>query len=47
MTERKTKHPANWMEQSPVEPRADHSGYFPNTEHLGEDEMRRKETTND
>lgn len=30
----------NWMEQSPVEPRADHSGYFPNTEHLGPDEMR-------
>jgi ribonuclease Z len=30
----------NWMEQSPVEPRADHSGYFPNTEHLGADEMR-------
>ena len=30
----------NWMEQSPVEPRADHSGYFPNTESLGPDEMR-------
>ena len=40
MVERKTKRPTNWMEQSPVEPRADHSGYFPNTEHLGKDEMR-------
>jgi ribonuclease Z len=28
------------MEQSPVEPREQHSGYFPNTEHLGKDEMR-------
>lgn len=28
------------IEQSPVEPRADHSGYFPNTEYLGKDEMR-------
>ena len=38
---RKTKHQnANWVEQSPVEPRADHSGYFPNTEYLGPDEMR-------
>ena len=26
--------------QSPVEPRADHSGYFPNTEYLAPDEMR-------
>jgi ribonuclease Z len=33
-------HEGNWVEQSPVEPRADHSGYFPNTEHLGPDEMR-------
>ena len=33
-------HEANWLEQSPVEPRAEHSGYFPNTEYLGEDEMR-------
>jgi len=33
-------HGGNWVEQSPVEPRADHSGYFPNTEYLGEDEMR-------
>ena len=40
MVQRTTKHPTNWMEQSPVEPRTDHSGYFPNTEHLGEDEMR-------
>jgi ribonuclease Z len=30
----------NWMEQSPVEPRAAHSGYFPNAEYLGADEMR-------
>ena len=30
----------NWMEQSPVEPREEHSGYFPNTEHLDSDEMR-------
>ena len=30
----------NWMEQSPVEPRAEHSGYFPNTEHLAPDEFR-------
>jgi ribonuclease Z len=34
------KNHGNWMEQSPVEPRADHSGYFPNTEFLGSDEMR-------
>ena len=46
MTEGKRKHGligqnhGNWMEQSPVEPRADHSGYFPNTESLGPDEMR-------
>ena len=33
-------HESNWMEQSPVEPRAEHSGYFPNTEYLGKDEMR-------
>jgi len=26
--------------QSPVEPRAQHTGYFPNTEYLGPDEMR-------
>jgi ribonuclease Z len=38
---RKTKHQnAGWVEQSPVEPRADHSGYFPNTEYLGPGEMR-------
>ena len=37
---RKTKHPSDSLEQSPVEPRADHSGYFPNTEYLGADEMR-------
>ena len=30
----------SWLEQSPVEPRAEHSGYFPNTEYLGKDEMR-------
>jgi ribonuclease Z len=30
----------NWVEQSPVEPREDHTGYFPNTESLGPDEMR-------
>ena len=39
----KTRKPGdhgNWMEQSPVEPREEHSGYFPNTEHLGKDEMR-------
>jgi len=30
----------NWLEQSPVEPREERSGYFPNTEHLGSDEMR-------
>jgi len=29
-----------FLEQSPVEPRADHTGYFPNTEYLGKDEMR-------
>ena len=46
MTEGKRKHGligqnhGNWMEQSPVEPRADNSGYFPNTESLGPDEMR-------
>ena len=34
------KHPQNWMKQSPVEPREDHSGYFPNTEYLGKNEMR-------
>jgi len=33
-------HQGNWVEQSPVEPRAEHSGYFPNTEYLGENEMR-------
>ena len=46
MAEDKRKHGligqnhGNWEEQSPVEPRADHSGYFPNTESLGPDEMR-------
>jgi len=29
-----------FLEQSPVEPRAEHTGYFPNTEYLGKDEMR-------
>ncbi len=37
---RHPEHPANWIDQSPVEPRADHSGYFPNTESLADDEMR-------
>ena len=44
MTERKHglvhHHESQFVEQSPVEPRADHSGYFPNTEYLGKDEMR-------
>ena len=30
----------NWMEQSPVGPRADHSGYFPDPEQSGPYEMR-------
>ena len=33
-------HEDNWVEQSPVEPRAEHSGYFTNTEHLNPDETR-------
>ena len=33
-------HEANWMEQDPTKGRAEHSGYFPNTEDLGADEMR-------
>ncbi len=37
---RTTKHPSDSLDQSPVEPRAEHSGYFPNTEYLGADEMR-------
>jgi ribonuclease Z len=33
-------HEANWMEQDPTKARAEHSGYFPNTEDLSPDEMR-------
>jgi ribonuclease Z len=33
-------HEANWMEQDPTKARAEHSGYFPNTEDLGSEEMR-------
>jgi ribonuclease Z len=43
MTQRKhglSSSPADQPTQSPVEPRADHSGYFPNTEYLAPDEMR-------
>ncbi|MDH3959100.1 MAG: MBL fold metallo-hydrolase [Actinomycetota bacterium] len=43
MTQRKhglSPKPAEQPAQSPVEPRADHSGYFPNTEYLAPDEMR-------
>lgn len=33
-------HEANWMEQDPTKARAEHSGYFPNTEDLDKDELR-------